>query len=118
MAAEAAAQHIDASNPFVWRRQDSTFAVVHCWPVKYNDAFRQTFTCSETNPDTEAFQPEAAAEFAQAMRRLFGPDADKIPLLYAKKTTHSSSQVSTEDIRAPQVGRRHAALLGYMPTRR
>jgi len=91
MTAEAAAPHLDVKpfSSFVWRRDDDTFAVAHCWPVKYNDKFRQEFTCSVENPDEKVYQVAAADEMKYSMRRLFGPDADKVSLLYVSRTTHN-----------------------------
>eukprot|EP00966_Prymnesium_polylepis_P118828 2746603-Prymnesium_polylepis.1 len=59
MPSAAAAEHVGCSpnNHFVWRRADDTFAVAHCWPVKYNEGFRRTFNCSEENPDDTLFSP-------------------------------------------------------------
>jgi len=88
MPPEAAAEHANTvpNSQFVWRREDGTFAVAHCWPVKYNAHFRKTFECSEENPDEKIFVPGAAAEFRESMRRTFTAEADKVPIIYATKT--------------------------------
>jgi len=91
MTAEVADPYIDVlpHSNFVWRREDGTFAVVHCWPVKYNDKFRKEFKCSLENPDESIFEPAAATEFLQAMVNLFGPDAAQVPILYVTRVTHN-----------------------------
>jgi len=91
IAPATAAEHIAQapSNHFVFLREDDTFAVVHCWPVKYNEGFKRSFACSEENPDETVFSPKAVFEFRQAMRRTFGPGARKVPVVYASKTTHN-----------------------------
>jgi len=91
MPPEAAAKHENQTpnSQFVWRRKDNTYAVVHCWPTKFNEHFRSSFTCSEDNPKEAIFNPQAAAEFRESMRRTFGAEADKVPLFYASKTTRN-----------------------------
>jgi len=87
MSTSAAAGHLGTvpNSNFVFTREDGTVAVVHCWPVKYNEKFRSTFECTEKNPDKAIFSLRMVAEFRQAMRNLFGPSADQVPIVYARK---------------------------------
>jgi hypothetical protein len=78
------------NNVFVQKRENGSFGVTHCWPVKYNKDWQKNFInhsesaeyCTpynaETgtwgslgNPDESRFSPRAAAEFAECMARLF-----------------------------------------------
>jgi len=88
-AAAAAHLGISPNGNFVWPRDDGTIAVVHCWRAKYNDTFRTAFNCSKTNPDKSVFSPRMVTEFRQAMRAVFGPAADSISLVYARKTARN-----------------------------
>jgi len=78
--------------PFVWRREDGTNALVQTWPTTVNEKFRKSFEISEgTNPDSNKFQPQAVAEFQEAMARLFGPAAANRPILFCHKKTENTS---------------------------
>jgi len=91
----AAKEHLTKSpnSNFVWSRTDGSTAVVHCWPIKYNATFRAAFDVFDHNPDSDVFAAGKVSEFRQAMRRLFGSAADRVPLLYVRKTTHNPSLV-------------------------
>ena len=84
-----AIKHVDEhpNRNFVWQREDGTYAVCHCWPVKFNEQWKKSFESSVgINPDKTAFSPRAAAEFRTAMTRVFGPKARRIELVYSRKT--------------------------------
>ena len=89
MAEDAAKDHINRSpnNHFVWRRDDGSYAVCHCWPVRYDAKWKATFeSVVGTNPDKEVFSPLVAAELRATMTRLFGSGASEVPLVYSRKT--------------------------------
>jgi len=96
MTTKAAAAHL-ATQPnanFVWTREDGTAAVVHCWRARFNEEFRSAFRCHvQNNPDRTVFSARAVSEFRRAMRAVFGPDADEVPLVFARKTTPNSQPV-------------------------
>jgi len=94
MSEQAASEHIvvKPSSDFVRKRDNGSFACMHCWPVKYNEDFRKQFKVSKTNWDFSKFSPRKAHEFRQCMTRLFGElgDAD---LLYCVKSTNNPMKV-------------------------
>lgn len=77
---------------FVRKRDDGTFGVAHCWPVKYNDDFRRMFKTSVNNWDYSVFSPRKAYEFTECMKRLFGKLGDA-RVLYCVKETQNMSKV-------------------------
>jgi len=88
MMPEQAQEHMkrEPNSHFVWQREDGTYALAHCWPIKYNDAFRASFqTSTGVNPDTKVFEPPATAEMRRAMVKLFGKQAVHVPFVYATK---------------------------------
>ena len=95
MPATAAMNHLQTSpnSNFVWPRNDGSIAVIHCWPVKYNDNFRASFECTDQNPDETKFAPRKIKEYRRAMRNLFGPSADAVPLIYAQRTKRNPTLV-------------------------
>jgi len=96
MSAESAEEH-QARWPnqnFVWRREDGTYAVCHCWPVKYNAEWKRQFENHEgLNPDRVCFRPRAVAEMRQAMVHVFGPQAKEVPFVFARKEAANSLPV-------------------------
>lgn len=62
-------------SPFIWQRDDGTYALVQAWATNYNDKFRSSFEVTEKNPDETKFAPQAVAEFEQACVNLFGEAA-------------------------------------------
>ncbi len=88
MSADHAAEHInrDPNRNFVWERDDGTYAVAHCWPIKYNAKWKQDFVYSEgKNPDITTFDPRAVAEIQTAMVKLFGVKAERVPFVYGRQ---------------------------------
>ena len=60
------------NNIFVFKRDNGTYGVVHCWPIKFNQDFQKRFTITEDNPDPAKFSPRMAAEMKACMHKLFG----------------------------------------------
>ena len=87
----AGAHKLDYPNNMFVRdnRSDGTFGLIHCWPIKYNQVFKDQFTCMTTNPAKTHFSPRKAVEFMECMQRLFGPLSKDCKLLYATKTTRN-----------------------------
>ena len=71
---EKALQHLESrpNNIFVFKRDNGTCGVVHCWPIKFNKQFQSRFIISEKNPDPAKFSPRMASEMNIAMQKLFG----------------------------------------------
>ena len=91
-------QHLDTepNNVFVRKRANGTYGVTHCWPIKFNDKFKETFDIvSLTNPDESRFSPRAAAEYLDCMARLFNPPVKKGPSLLSAFCRGSGSRPST-----------------------
>jgi len=77
---------------FVWRREDSTNALVQTWPTTLNEKFCQDFEMSKgVNPDSAKFLPQAVSELREAMVRLFGLSATSCPILFCHKQLASTS---------------------------
>jgi hypothetical protein len=91
---KAASKHIllKPNSDFVTKRDNGSFAVGHCWPIKYNEEFRKQFKVSERNWDFSKFSPRKAHEFRQCMARLFG-DLGNAKLLYCVKETNNPMKV-------------------------
>ena len=83
----------DDNGNFFFRRNDGTWAIVQAWPVNYDSAFRQEWEIYQYNPDPEIFKPQAAEEFRQACRAMFGADADSVPVLYCRRSAVNVSPV-------------------------
>eukprot|EP00929_Paragymnodinium_shiwhaense_P106956 TRINITY_DN7287_c0_g1_i1.p1 TRINITY_DN7287_c0_g1~~TRINITY_DN7287_c0_g1_i1.p1 ORF type:complete len:2305 (-),score=471.63 TRINITY_DN7287_c0_g1_i1:133-7047(-) len=82
---EVAAPHLDT--PYVWSRDDGSYAVVQCWPTKFNQKFLETFQLATYSSDP-MFEPQAVEEFKRAIQSQFGEDAvEKQRILYCKKAT-------------------------------
>eukprot|EP00929_Paragymnodinium_shiwhaense_P014578 TRINITY_DN12249_c0_g1_i1.p1 TRINITY_DN12249_c0_g1~~TRINITY_DN12249_c0_g1_i1.p1 ORF type:complete len:2149 (+),score=272.56 TRINITY_DN12249_c0_g1_i1:123-6569(+) len=88
---EKAKPYIDS--PFVWQRDDETWACVQCWPASFNAQFKESFTISPGQPPPDGgdnFQVQAAQEFEQVVKSLFGADAlGKVPVLYCHRKTEN-----------------------------
>ena len=79
---------------YVYQRDNETYGVLHTWPMKYNDAFQKSFACTTTNVDTTTFHPQAAAEFGETVRRLFGADATtRSPIIFARRVMQNEFKV-------------------------
>jgi len=65
--------NVKPNSLFVRRRDNGQYGITHCWPIKYNEKFQQTFKVHATNPDPTRFSPRAAAEYLECMFRLFNP---------------------------------------------
>jgi len=67
---EELAKRLFDVDPFVWLRENGSFAVVQTWPVEINAKFKETFEQVET-VDAEHFDPTAMNEFKRSMKKLF-----------------------------------------------
>ena len=75
----------DVGDSYVYRRDNGEYALSQVWPTKYNEQFKQSFTCSTTNPDPRIFHPQALAEFKRTINKLFGPSAtERVPIVFAQ----------------------------------
>lgn len=77
------------STPFVWQRDDGTYALVQTWTTDVNDSFRKTFDVSTSNSDPTRFLPQAVTEFKKVIVELFGAAAAQHPILCCTKTTQN-----------------------------
>ena len=70
---DKASSHVKVfpNSNFVYKRDNGTYGVAHCWPVKFNDTFRSNFKLSRTNPNPSRFSPRAASEFSRCLARIF-----------------------------------------------
>ena len=93
LSASAAHLKVMPNANFVWPRDDGTIALVQCWPVRYDDRFTAEFECSTENPDRSVFSVHMANEFKRSMRATFGPAAQSVPLVHARKTSRNPSLV-------------------------
>merc|ERR1719183_2933342 len=89
--ADIARKH--ANSPFVWKRDDESYAVMQTWPTNYNDKFREEFACSTKNPNPQVFIPQAADEFKKTVVELFGQKADAQDILYCHKKSWNPKKV-------------------------
>ena len=84
---------LKVTQKFVRLRANGTFALTHTWPIKYNDSFVKSSTLCTTEARQglgDDFDPQAACEFGQAMKLLFGEDAlERAPIIYAQRNNHS-----------------------------
>ena len=90
--AEKARTHVDT--PFVWKRDDGSFALVQTWSTNMNDKFKQEFSIATSNPDTSVYSPQAVEEFERVVKALFGEDAtDKQPVVYCHRASENDGPV-------------------------
>merc|ERR1719410_1081314 len=76
--------------PFVKQCLLRHHSLVQVWPTKFNDKFKQDFTCSELNPDIRKFEAAAISDFKSCIEEMFGEDATKkVRIQYCQKKTQN-----------------------------
>ena len=86
--------------PYVWRREEGTYAVVQMWLVKYDEAFQSDFQITYTNPDPKRFDPRAVAELQRALRILYrgtAADGKDRPVRYCRRRVKNNKRVCGDD---------------------
>ena len=77
----------ETGDAYVYKRDNGEYGLSQVWPIKFNEQFKKSFTCSTANPDPKIFNPQAVADFEHTMNRLFGDGAtDRVPVVYAQST--------------------------------
>lgn len=83
----------EVAAPFVWKRDDDTFALVQTWSSDYNAQFLREFRVSETNPDEAKFSTLAAQEFQHTVQHLFGEETAQPRILYCHRQSTNDKKV-------------------------
>jgi len=92
MSEEQARQYL--GTPFVWRRENGTYALVQSWPVEYNSRFKETFVISDDkNPDPTKFHPQAVEDMRKMVVELFGNTANERKIRFCTKATGNHNPV-------------------------
>jgi len=78
--------------PWVFIHSDKLM-VQQVWATNYNDKFKEAFSVSDSPPETGAWDPDAAESFANSMKKVFGPSAEKLNVKYCTKLTDNPEMV-------------------------
>eukprot|EP00929_Paragymnodinium_shiwhaense_P082635 TRINITY_DN43651_c0_g3_i1.p1 TRINITY_DN43651_c0_g3~~TRINITY_DN43651_c0_g3_i1.p1 ORF type:complete len:325 (-),score=72.96 TRINITY_DN43651_c0_g3_i1:353-1327(-) len=73
--------------PFVWERDDGSYAVVQTWSTNCNAEFKKSFEMTTSLP--KDFSQQAAEEFRRCVTQLFGAGSRTQPIMFCKKTTQN-----------------------------
>lgn len=76
--------------PFIWPREDNSYALVQTWTTNFNDNFKSSFNIADHNPDESKFSPIAVKEFEQMCVNLFGETARGRTKFCHKQTTNNN----------------------------
>ena len=83
------------NEPFIWKRDDGSWALVQTWPINFDDPFRKEFEVAEANPDANLFSDQAVTEFRRTCAAMFGPQAEAVPIFYCKRPGKNEKPVYT-----------------------
>merc|ERR1712232_880444 len=79
--------------PYISKRTDGTYALVHVWTVNVDDKFKERFEISSKNPNVKDYSPKAVEELQAAMVKLFGPAAAKHKVKYCMQSQENYDPV-------------------------
>eukprot|EP00929_Paragymnodinium_shiwhaense_P082629 TRINITY_DN43651_c0_g1_i1.p1 TRINITY_DN43651_c0_g1~~TRINITY_DN43651_c0_g1_i1.p1 ORF type:complete len:325 (-),score=68.90 TRINITY_DN43651_c0_g1_i1:622-1596(-) len=76
-----------AGTPFVWQRDDGSYAIIQTWATNCNPEFKKSFEMTTTMP--EDVSQQAADEFRRCVTEMFGPASRTQPIVFCRKTTQN-----------------------------